>query len=221
MKKIALAYLLTLCFGCSDSEILNNSNEIEISFTSQHSMMSSQDQIREAFIKLVLDEPSKKEYLLNKLYQKSWVYSFQSKRKWPNKYELKIKEHQPIARWKDRKFITQSGVLINPENEVKKIDLITLIGPEEKKYELLDLSRRVQAQLNRFGATIESVILSSAGYLLITTSNGIEMTFSKKNFREQLERLEGFISIELFSGKLNQIKTMDFRYRNGISILFN
>ena len=60
MKKIALAYLLTLCFGCSDSEILNNSNEIEISFTSQHSMMSSQDQIREAFIKLVLDEPSKK-----------------------------------------------------------------------------------------------------------------------------------------------------------------
>ena len=99
--------------------------------------------------------------------------------------------------------------------------MITLIGPEENKYELLDLSRRVQAQLNRFGATIGSVILSPAGYLLITTTNGIEMTFSKKNFREQLERLEGFISFELFSGKLNDIKTMDFRYRNGISILFN
>ena len=169
---------------------------------------------------MLLDESSKKEYLQNKLYQNSWVYAFQSKRKWPNKYELKIKEHQPIAKWQEGKFITQSGVLINPENKIKEIELITLIGLEDEKYELLDISRKVQAQLNRFGEIIETVILSSAGYLLITTRKGMQITFSKKNFREQLERLEGFISFELFSGRLNVIKTMDFRYRNGVSILF-
>ena len=99
--------------------------------------MSNKEQIREAFIELLLDESSKKEYLQNQLYQNSWVYAFQSKRKWPNKYELKIKEHQPIAKWQEGKFITQSGVLINPENKIKEIELITLIGSEDEKYELL------------------------------------------------------------------------------------
>ena len=220
MKKIVLTSILISFFGCSETYTFNNLNEIEVSFSSNHKMMSNKEQIREAFIELLLDESSKKEYLQNKLYQNSWVYAFQSKRKWPNKYELKIKEHQPIAKWQEGKFITQSGVLINPENKIKEIELITLIGLEDEKYELLDISRKVQAQLNRFGEIIETVILSSAGYLLITTRKGMQITFSKKNFREQLERLEGFISFELFSGRLNVIKTMDFRYRNGVSILF-
>tara|TARA_B100000029_G_scaffold436133_1_gene450588 strand:+ start:138 stop:803 length:666 start_codon:yes stop_codon:yes gene_type:complete len=221
MKKIVLTSILISFFGCSETNTFNKLNEIEVSFSSNHKMMSNKEQIREAFIELLLDESSKKEYLQNQLYQNSWVYAFQSKRKWPNKYELKIKEHQPIAKWQEGKFITQSGVLINPENKIKEIELITLIGSEDEKYELLDISRKVQAQLNRFGEIIETVTLSSAGYLLITTRKGMKMTFSKKNFREQLERLEGFISFELFSGKLNLIKTMDFRYRNGVSILFN
>ena len=136
MKKIVLTSILISFFGCSETNTFNKLNEIEVSFSSNHKMMSNKEQIREAFIELLLDESSKKEYLQNQLYQNSWVYAFQSKRKWPNKYELKIKEHQPIAKWQEGKFITQSGVLINPENKIKEIELITLIGLEDEKYEL-------------------------------------------------------------------------------------
>ena len=111
-------------------------------------------------------------------------------------------------------------MLINPSFNNTSLNLLILRGPESERLELLDISRQIQAQLNRYDEIVEEINLSSDGYLRVITQSGTKLTFSKKSFREQLERLEDFISFELFSGKLNNIRNMDFRYNNGISILF-
>jgi len=176
--------------------------------------------IKETFVSFLNEQVIDFSSVSKDLYKTTWVYAFQAKRKWPNRYNIRVKEHQPLAKWGDNKFLTHSGILIKPSIDDSNIHLVLLRGRESDKFILLDISRQIQNQLNRYNEKVEEVNLSSGGYLKVTTEKGTELTFTTKNFREQLERLEDFISFELFSGKLNSIRNMDFRYNNGVSILF-
>ena len=219
--KLALIIFLFLSLGCSNQMEEKNLSDINISISSEHKILSNPELIREKFLNLLSDEELDFSLLTNELYKNTWVYAFQSKKRWPNRYDINIREHQPIAKWGEKKYLTHSGMLINPSSNNSSVQLVVLKGKESEKFLLLDISRQIQNQLNRYNETIKEVNLSSAGVLLISTEKGSELIFTKGDFREQLERLEDFISFELFSGKLNNIRNMDFRYKNGISVLFS
>ena len=219
--KLALIIFLFLSLGCSNQMEEKNLSDINISITSEHKILSNPELIREKFLNLLSDEELDFSLLTNELYKNTWVYAFQSKKRWPNRYDINIREHQPIAKWGEKNYLTHSGMLINPTSNNSSVHLVVLKGKESEKFLLLDISRQIQNQLNRYNETIKEVNLSSAGVLLISTEKGAELVFTKRDFREQLERLEDFISFELFSGKLNNIRNMDFRYKNGISVLFS
>ena len=220
MKRITFLIIILLSLGCSKNIDYENLNEIDISISSDHKILSSSDLIKETFLNFLNEQVIDFSSVSKDLYKTTWVYAFQAKRKWPNRYNIRVKEHQPLAKWGDNKFLTHSGILIKPSIDDSNIHLVLLRGTESDKFILLDISRQIQNQLNRYNEKVEEVNLSSGGYLKVTTEKGTELTFTTKNFREQLERLEDFISFELFSGKLNSIRNMDFRYNNGVSILF-
>ena len=219
--KLVFIIFLVLFLGCSNQMEEKNLSDINISITSEHKILSNPELIREKFLNLLTDEELDFSLLTNELYKNTWVYAFQSKKRWPNSYDINIREHQPIAKWGEKNYLTHSGMLINPTSNNSSVHLVVLKGKESEKFLLLDISRQIQNQLNRYNDTIKEVNLSSAGVLLISTEKGAELVFTKRDFREQLERLEDFISFELFSGKLNNIRNMDFRYKNGISVLFS
>ena len=79
----------------------------------------------------------------------------------------------------------------------------------------------IRDRLNRYGENLAEVKINSEGTIKATSVRSVSLVFNEKNFRDQLERLEDFISFELISGRLNHIKNMDFRYKNGISVLLN
>ena len=221
MKLAFIILLFFISLGCSNQMEEKNLSDINISITSEHKILSNPELIREKFLNLLSDEELDFSLLTNELYKNTWVYAFQSKKRWPNSYDINIREHQPIAKWGEKNYLTHSGMLINPTSNNSSVHLVVLKGKESEKFLLLDISRQIQNQLNRYNDTIKEVNLSSAGVLLISTEKGAELVFTKGDFREQLERLEDFISFELFSGKLNNIRNMDFRYKNGISVLFS
>jgi cell division protein FtsQ len=197
------------------------STDINIVISSEHKILSNPELIREKFQNLLNGENLDFNLLTDDLYKNTWIYAFQSKKRWPNRYDIKVKEHQPVAKWGEKNYLTHSGILINPSINDSYVHLVVLKGKESEKFLLLDISRQIQNQLNRYNETIKEVNLSSGGVLLISTEKGTELVFTKKDFREQLERLEDFISFELFSGKLNNIRNMDFRYKKGIAVLFS
>ena len=221
MNKLTPLLLIIFTLGCSELTDPSDLNQTDIFVFSDHKILSNQKVIKDTVSSLILSKAIDYSSVTKELYTKTWVSGFQSKRKWPNKYNIKVKEHQPLTQWEEDKYLTHSGMLINPSFNNSNLNLLILRGPESKRLELLDISREIQAQLNRYEETIKEVNLGSDGYLKVITNKGTELTFSKENFREQLERLEDFISFELFSGKLNNIRNMDFRYNNGISVLFN
>ena len=221
MKTFLLMVLtFILCLGCSsaiNNDTLKNS---ELFISSDHKIITNEKIVRLVVDKLLKNELDSKE-LTSNLDKNTWVYAVQSTLRWPNKIDIKLKEHQPLAKWKDQGYLTHSGLIITPKETSIELDLVTLVGLEQKKFKLLELSRKIQSQLNRLGTTLVKVTLNQEGYLIATTIKGINLVFSLKDFRDQLERLENFISFELVSGKLNNIKNMDFRYKNGISVSFH
>ena len=219
--KLVFIIFLFLSLGCSNYMEEEDSSEINIFISSDHKILSNPESIREKFLNLLNDEGLDFNLLTNEFYENTWVYAFKSKKRWPNRYDINVKEHQPVAQWGEKHYLTHSGMLIDPSINGSSINLVILKGKESEKFVLLDISRQIQNQLNRYNETIKEVNLSSAGVLLISTEKGAELVFTKRDFREQLERLEDFISFELFSGKLNNIRSMDFRYKNGISVLFS
>jgi len=219
--KLVFIIFLFVSLGCSNYMQEENSTDINIFISSEHKILSDPELIREKFLNLLNEEELDFNLLTNDLYKNTWVYAFQSKKRWPNRYDIKVKEHQPVTKWGEKNFLTHSGILVNPSINDSDVHLVILKGKESEKFLLLDISRQIQNQLNRYNETIKEVNLSSGGVLLISTEKGAELVFTKKDFREQLERLEDFISFELFSGKLNNISNIDFRYKNGISVLFS
>tara|TARA_B100001123_G_scaffold53735_2_gene56572 strand:- start:5937 stop:6620 length:684 start_codon:yes stop_codon:yes gene_type:complete len=219
MKNLLLVSLILLSFGCSNSNSQQDLKDLNISIYSDHKMLSNKDLVKEIFIGFSKDTNYDFSQISRNLYKNTWVYAFQAKKRWPNEYNIRVKEHQPLAKWGNEEFLTHSGVLVKPQVNRSNLDLVKLSGEESDKFLLLDISRYVQSQLNRYSDTVKEINLSSGGNLRVLTESGSELIFTKKDFREQLERLEDFISFELFSGKLNHIKYMDFRYKNGISVL--
>ncbi len=219
--KLFFIVFLFLSLGCSNYMEEKKSTDINIVISSEHKILSNPELIREKFQNLLNGENLDFNLLTDDLYKNTWIYAFQSKKRWPNRYDIKVKEHQPVAKWGEKNYLTHSGILINPSINDSYVHLVVLKGKESEKFLLLDISRQIQNQLNRYNETIKEVNLSSGGVLLISTEKGTELVFTKKDFREQLERLEDFISFELFSGKLNNIRNMDFRYKKGIAVLFS
>ena len=218
--KLVFIILLFLSLGCSNHMEEKKLSDINIFISSDHKILSNPELIKERFLNLLNGEELDFSLLTNELYKTTWIYAFQSKKRWPNRYDIKVKEHQPVAKWGEKNYLTHSGILITPSLNDSYVHLVVLKGKESEKFLLLDISRQIQNQLNRYNETIKEVNLSSGGLLLISTEKGTELVFTKKDFREQLERLEDLISFELLSGSLHDIKTIDMRYKNGVAIAF-
>ena len=64
---------------------------------------------------------------------------FKVKKRWPNRYDINVKEHQPIAKWGEKNYLTHSGMLINPSINDSSVHLVVLKGKESEKFLILDI----------------------------------------------------------------------------------
>ena len=221
MRSFLFFTLLAVLFlGCSNSHNFATFKLDDVDLSSDHKIISSQKIVVSGIQGFLKNELDKKE-LSSVLYRDTWIYAIQSTFRWPSNLDIKIKEHQPLASWKNIGYLTQSGLIISPLENDLQLALVNLNGPENKKFELLEFTRKIQSQLNRYGENLAEVKINSEGTIKATSVRSVSLVFNEKNFRDQLERLEDFISFELISGRLNHIKNMDLRYKNGISVLLN
>jgi len=128
MKRITFLIIILLSLGCSKNIDYENLNEIDISISSDHKILSSSDLIKETFLSFLNEQVIDFSSVSKDLYKTTWVYAFQAKRKWPNRYNIRVKEHQPLAKWGDNKFLTHSGILIKPSIDDSNIHLVLLRG---------------------------------------------------------------------------------------------
>lgn len=211
-------FLILFLFGCERASDFNGINNQQINFSKNSPNLTDIDTISRSLINLDNKNALKKD--LQNLYDSSWVKQVRVKTTHPETVKIDVKEYQPIAVLNEEFYLTQDGNLINPGKVNIKLEIVSLKGPSQEKENLLKVSHQVQSQLNRLSKRISIIQLSSDDTLRITTNDELVIVMNFRNFRDQLDRLEEFISFELISGKIDFIKQMDLRYKKGISVYF-
>ena len=205
-------------FGRERASDFNGIYNQQINFSKDSPNLTDIDTISRSLINLDNKNALKKD--LQNLYDSSWVKQVRVKTTHPETVKIDVKEYQPIAVLNEEFYLTQDGNLINPGKVNIKLEIVSLKGPSQEKENLLKVSHQVQSQLNRLSKRISIIQLSSDDTLRITTNDELVIVMNFRNFRDQLDRLEEFISFELISGKIDFIKQMDLRYKKGISVYF-
>ena len=216
MKSYFISLLVTISvLGCSQDISESLSNPLVI--TSEREIISDLESL-ENHLYQSLNNSSVKNIFLEDVFENSWLSSIKTDYSLDMPISVAIKEHHPIANIGSDRYLTQRGKSINPKGQFKKLNIISINGPENSISNLINLSRELQTKLNKLDLRVISFELKNKDQLKAKDDSGTEYIFSKKEFRVQLERLEDYISFELNSGKGNHIRYIDFRYNNAIAV---
>ena len=206
---------LMLALGCSQD--ISESLSSPLVITSEREIISDLESLENHLFQS-LNNSSVRNISLEDVFENSWLSSIKTDYSLDRTVSVEIKEHHPIANIGRDKYLTQGWKLITPKGQFKKLNIISINGPEDSIINLLNHSRELQTKLNKLDLRVISFELKNNDQLKAEDDSGTEYVFSKKEFRVQLERLEDYISFELNSGKRNHIRYIDFRYNNAIAV---
>tara|TARA_Y100001970_G_scaffold257641_1_gene336517 strand:+ start:1632 stop:2258 length:627 start_codon:yes stop_codon:yes gene_type:complete len=204
-----------LVLSCSQET--NRSLNHSLVISSEKEVISDLDSIENKLFKYI-NNSSAQTISIQDIFDNSWLSSIKTDRSLDKSIFVEIKEHHPIAKLGQDRYLTQKGKLINPKGQFKQLSLVKIKGPENTLGILVNHSRELQTILNRLDLKVIRFELKNKDQLIAKDDSGTEYIFSHKEFRVQLERLEDYISFELNSGKGNNIRYMDFRYNNAIAV---
>ena len=211
MKYFLCLFILSIT-ACSKQDRVNTET---VTFDFSKELISSLDEAKNQITTHILN---KQEPLTSDFFQESWISVIKTTNTFNKDVIVEIKEHQPVASLGKDRFITQEGKIISPKEKKKNMNLIKIFGSEQEAHSLLDNAILLQNILNIREKNITRFEHKGSGFIEAEDDTGSRYSFTKGDFRVQLERLEEFILFELNSGNKDHIRYIDLRYKNAIAV---
>jgi len=143
-----------------------------------------------------------------------WARNVSVRRRWPDKLEVVIEEHQELARWGKIALVNTHGELFNAASGS---DLPIFYGPSDGVVEVASQYGEFSKTLKTANLQISSLALTARRAWQITTVNGIVVELGRV---EMQARLAKFASV--YSGTIaalnKKITYADLRYPNGFAV---
>lgn len=143
-----------------------------------------------------------------------WVRSVHVRRQWPDRLEVTLEEHQPLARW-------GTTALVNTHGETFQAayggDLPVFVGPPGSAKEIAiqyDFFRRSLMPLQRKPMRVQ---LSARRAWEVRLDDGLTLELGRENMEARLQRFVA--SYDRTLGRLQRrIQYVDLRYPNGYAV---
>jgi cell division protein FtsQ len=147
-----------------------------------------------------------------------WVRSVELRRQWPNRLEIFIIEHLPLARWNDNALVNRQGEVFIADYDG---ELPQFIGPDGAAAEMTARFAEFGSTLDRAGLSIEELRLSARGGWELKTATAPELTIALGR-SEAGDRLVRFVdyygkSVAALARAGTRVEYADLRYRNGFA----
>jgi cell division protein FtsQ len=147
-----------------------------------------------------------------------WVRSVALRRQWPNRLEIFVIEHAPLARWNDDALVDKEGEVFIADYDG---ELPQFTGPEGASGEVAARFVEFGAALGRAGLAIGEIRLSARGGWELKTATAPELTIALGR-SEPGERLARFVdyyakSVGALTRAGTRVEYADLRYRNGFA----
>ena len=210
--KLLLMISLVFLSRCS------NQNQIDLDTITFETSKERISNIGEVKIKIKNHFLNENLGLKSDFFSTSWVSSIRTTRTLDNILKVQIKEHQPIACLGRGKFITQEGKIIFSREKTKLLKLMSIRSLDSHSHLLLNYAFLLQNILNLKDNSVVSFEHIGSNFIESYDNQGTKYSFTMRDFRVQLERLEQFILFELNSGNIDHIRYIDLRYKNAIAV---
>lgn len=143
-----------------------------------------------------------------------WARNVSVRRRWPDKLEVVIEEHEALARWGSTALVNKQGELFHAASGS---DLPVFYGPDNGVIE-------VASQYDSLNKVLQSAKLQAATLALtprrawqITTTNGMVLELGRVEMQPRLEKFANIYSSILV--RLNKkITYVDLRYPSGFAV---
>lgn len=152
------------------------------------------------------------------LEQLPWVRRAEVRRVWPDRLEVTLEEHVPLARWAEAGLVNQQG-----ERFAGKVDasLPLFSGPAGSEAEVTRRYRRFVELLAPLGAPLDMLALSSRRAWQARLGGGLTLELGRDLPGDSVERrLARFVAVHPQTlGRTNRRhEYVDLRYPNGFAL---
>ena len=147
-----------------------------------------------------------------------WVRGIALRRQWPNRLDVFVTEHTPLARWNDNALVNQEGEVFIADYDG---ELPQFTGPEGAAGEMSARFVEFGTALERVGLTIGEMRLSARGGWELKTAAAPALTISlgRSEPAERLNRFVGYYArtVGALARAGTRVEYADLRYRNGFA----
>ena len=143
-----------------------------------------------------------------------WARNVSLRRRWPDKLEVSIEEHQALARWGSIALVNTHGELYHAASGS---DLPIFYGPGDGVIEVASQYSEFSKALKLANLEISTIALTPRRAWQVATSNGMVMELGRVEMQLRLERFADVYTTTIAA--LNKkISYADLRYPNGFAV---
>jgi cell division protein FtsQ len=143
-----------------------------------------------------------------------WARKVSIRRRWPDKLEVVIEEHQELARWGSIALVNTHGELFHAASGS---DLPVFFGPGDGVVEVATEYAEYNKILKGANLDIASLALTPRRAWQVTTRNGIVIELGRIEMQPRLQKFVSVYSSTLV-GLNKKITYADLRYPNGFAV---
>ena len=144
----------------------------------------------------------------------AWVGGASIRRVWPDRLQVRVVEHRPVARWKGDGLVTAEGVVFRPRG-VMPAGLPMLEGDELRSRELVERYLKWRDSLMMAGQLIDSVSVDARGAWSLDLVSGTRLELGTDDIEQRLTR---FIAAAPQLEAAGRARVVDLRYSNGFAV---
>lgn len=144
-----------------------------------------------------------------------WVHSATLRRVWPDRIELSVTEHQPMARWGDDGLVTAEGVVFRPEEGPLPTGLPHLMGDDAQAPQVAANFLKWRDLVEALGLKLTTLALDPRGAWTLNLANGLRLELGTERVEERLGR---FIRTYPQLAAAGRAELVDVRYTNGLAV---
>jgi len=143
-----------------------------------------------------------------------WIRHVSLRRRWPDRLDVVVEEHEALARWKTTAIVNTHGELFYA---AVSEDLPMLIGPDDAVIQVVDSYHAFNKMLKPLNMKLTQVALSDRQAWQLITDNELTIELGSENEKARLNR---FIAVyqSTIAALKKKITYADLRYPNGFAI---
>ncbi|KAA2284941.1 cell division protein FtsQ/DivIB [Arenimonas fontis] len=147
-----------------------------------------------------------------------WVKTVQVRKRWPDRLEVSLTEHTPVARWGEGRMLSEAGELFAaPAGAGAHLPLFE--GPEDRIGELMAVFSSARPLFLPLGRSVEVVRMSARGSWSLVLDDGTVLEAGRGDPQPRLARFARMWP-QLRKGDPRPLLRADLRYTNGFAVVW-